>query len=373
MSDTGSSSASRLLIAGWAASAVVNVVLMYLLPGSETVPFHLVWIGLSITYGFTHWRPLGMSVALGAVAISTGYILVHHARAGQIGWQETTEVPLMTLVFGIMVWHVRRRQQAMADLARLAHNERRRAEVQHLFVRLASHELRTPITVARGYTELVRGASSEVGLREDTAIVLEELDKLAGITQRLVTLMQMDGLLARQPTSVDAELARIVRRWEPTADRKWTVHSDIGDVPINRERFEAALDCLLENAVKFTSAGDRIEVTGTATYDSWTIEVTDSGIGLNPEDAAALSASGAPPRRTTSGTGLGLAIARAVVESWSGRLSLRGELGVGTTVTLRFPRGSAEAAQMAGASQPRVSEPSSALVHVGLDGLPAAT
>jgi signal transduction histidine kinase len=329
---------NRALLTGWIVSAAVNVVLMYLLPGQETVPFHLVWIGLSLVYGFTTWRPLGMCVALGAVALTTGYVLIHHVTAGEIRWEEVTEVPLMTALFVVMVWHVRRRQLALAEVARLAESDRRRADLQQLFVRFASHELRTPITVARGYTELVRAAAADLpSVEEDTAVVLDELDKLARITQRLVTLMQLDGPYPQEIIDVDTELARIVRRWQPTAPRTWRVCSRIGYVPANPERLEAALDCLLENAVKFTGPDDVIEVTGMVGPDAWTVAVADSGIGMTPARAQALSDGDTPPRRTSSGTGLGLMIARTVAASWGGDLRVSGQLGEGTMVTLRFP------------------------------------
>jgi signal transduction histidine kinase len=332
----------RRLLLAWAVASVINVVLMYLFPGKETIPFHLVWIGLSIVYGFTAWHPAGMAAVLIGVAATTGSILVHHADAGEIGWEETTEVPLMTLVFGVMVWHVHLRQRAVARLAQLAEHERRQADAQQLFVRLVSHELRTPITVARGYTELIRDGTSGPRVAEDAAIVLDELDKLSRITHRLVTLMLMTAAAARQPADIDAELERALHRWAPTADRIWTVRSDVGVAGVVPERLEAALDCLLENAVKFTADGDRIEIVGTRRADGWTIEVLDSGTGMTPERAAALTAATGPLPSST-GTGLGLAIARAVVESWGGRVELRGEPVVGSCVTLWFPPESPEA------------------------------
>src|SRR5437763_533290 len=167
-----SPSTNRLLVGGWAVAAVLWSVLMYVLPGQETVPFHFIWIGLALVYGFTRWRPAGMVTALALVAVVTGYILYHHAATGQIGWEETTEVPLMACIFGVMVWHVNRRNIAVAEVQRLAEAERRRLEVQQLFVRLASHELRTPITIARGYTELVRAARDDEATQGDTGIVL---------------------------------------------------------------------------------------------------------------------------------------------------------------------------------------------------------
>ncbi|MEU5941052.1 HAMP domain-containing sensor histidine kinase [Micromonospora sp. NPDC047548] len=344
MSDIDSSRNDRLFLGGWALTAVVNSYLMYVLPGKETVPFHLVWIGLSVVYGLTTWRPIVMAAVLAAITLTTGYILVHHASVAAIGWEETTEVPLMAAVFGVMVWHVRRRQQMVAEVARLADVERRRADSQDRFIRLASHELRTPITIARGYTELVRAAADDPEIQEDTRIVLEELDRLAGITQRLVTLIQMDGPYHREMRDVDMVLAGVVRRWRPAANRQWSVRSTVGMASINQDRLEVALDCLLENSVKFTGPGDRIEVEGIGARDSWSIVVADSGTGISPERVEALSNAGVPPapRGTFSGTGLGLAIVRAVVGSWGGSLRLTSEPDVGTTVSLVFPRFAAQ-------------------------------
>ncbi|MCW2642631.1 MAG: hypothetical protein JWP76_4937 [Dactylosporangium sp.] len=339
---TASPSTNRLLVGGWAVAAVLWSVLMYLLPGQETVPFHFIWIGLALVYGFTRWRAAGMVTALVLVTAVTGYILCHHAALGQIGWEETAEVPLMASTFGVMVWHVNRRNLALGEVQRLAEAERRRLEVHQLFVRLASHELRTPITVARGYTELVRAAHHDETTLEDTDVVLDEMDKLARITQRLVTLMQMEEPYPLRPTDLDLELLRIARRWEPTADRLWYVHSDIGTGMVNSERLEAALDCLIENAVKFTRPGDRIELVGHGDASGWQIRVVDSGAGMTPEEAAAVHA-WIPRGRTATGTGLGLAIVRSVVQALGGQIHIETAPGRGTTVTLSVPTGPAGA------------------------------
>jgi signal transduction histidine kinase len=338
MSDTVLAKISRLLVPAWVASAMVGIALMYALPGAETIPFHLVWIGMSLIYGFTQWRPYAMVLSMAAVALSTGYVLAHHADLGEIGWEETAEVPLMSAIFAVMVWHVHRRQRAMAQLGRMAEASQRRAERQQLLVRLASHELRTPITIARGYAEMVLNGAGEQAAA-DLTIVIEELDKMARISGRLVTLMQVDAAARVTAADLDAELARIVRRWEPAAPRTWAVHSRIGVVAVNEERLETALDCLLENAVKFTAPGDRITVAGRVEQGTWVIEVADSGAGLTKELADALTSATEPvPHATTAtGSGLGLAIARAVVETWGGVLQVCGKPGCGTTVTLRIP------------------------------------
>jgi signal transduction histidine kinase len=244
----------------------------------------------------------------------------------------------MAAIFGVMVWHVRRRQQLLRELQRIHELERRRGERQQLFIRLASHELRTPITVARGYTELVRAAHRDENTLEDTGIVLDELDKVAGITQRLVTLMQLDEPHPVRRVDIDNELLRLVRRWAPTADRDWAVHSTIGDAIISPDRFEAALDCLVENAIKFTKPSQRIEVTGARlANEGWLVQVRDFGVGLSPEKAQLLL-SRPPGQDTGTGTGLGLAIVQAVTESLGGRMTITGRPGAGTTVTLHIPQ-----------------------------------
>ncbi|MGC9669577.1 sensor histidine kinase [Planosporangium sp. 12N6] len=333
-----SPSTERLLVGGWVAAATLWAALMYLMPGQETVPFHFIWIGLALVYGFTRWRPAAMVTALALVTGVTGYILCHHAAEGHIGWEETTEVPLMAAIFGVMVWHVNRRNQALAEVRRLADAERRRLEVQQLFVRLASHELRTPITVARGYTELVRAAHDDAVTTEDTSVVLDELDKLARITQRLVTLMQLEQPYPLVETDLDAELRRTGRRWQPTADRIWCTRSDVGTGVVNPERLEAALDCLIENAVKFTRPGDRIELVGARDATGWHVRVTDTGAGMSDEELAT-ARSRVPQGRTATGTGLGLAIVRSVVEALGGQVRVESAPGAGTTVTLSVPVG----------------------------------
>jgi len=251
MSDTASLpadpyEASRRLIPLWFAFACVNFVLMFLFPGAETVPFHFVWLSLALVYGLAPWRPRTMVVVLVVVGIATGAALLHHVRAGYIGFEEMTEVPLMSAIFLAMVWHVRRRQIALQEIQRLAAIERGRAAARDMFVRLASHEMRTPLTVVRGYTELIRSQADPQTV-EDAAIVLDELEKLDRTTRRLVTLIGMDSTGANVQTDLDQLLDRMARRWELVATRDWRVRAAAGWLAVDPERLEVALDCLLEN------------------------------------------------------------------------------------------------------------------------------
>lgn len=323
---TASARTSWLLRIAWYVGAGACLVAMILFPARETIPFHLIWIGLSLVYGFALWRPIELAATVIVVSVVTGTILVHHAVTGYIHWQEVFEVPLSVVLIIVIAAHIRRRQSALTELAAVADLDRKQAELRQDLMRQISHELRTPITVARGYTELVRERAGDPEIAEDTQVVLEELDKLSDISRRLISMIQMDGRYAREPVELDAALERIVRRWIPAADREWSVRSSKGQVLANRDRLEAALDCLLDNAVKFTRPGDHIGVTGAIDRQSWSVEISDSGPGME-------GTSGHP----ASGSGLGLATVRAVVESWDGTVTLHGREGGGTVATLRFP------------------------------------
>ena len=140
----------------WVLFAAVNVAVMVAWPSWETIPFHFVWISLTIVYGFRVWGPKVTSLILGAVVIVTGTSIFVDAFEGIQLWGELFEVPLMSAMFLAMVWHARRRQAAMRATEELM--------VRHdRFLHDVSHELRTPVTIARGHLDLpiaVRQATS---------------------------------------------------------------------------------------------------------------------------------------------------------------------------------------------------------------------
>ena len=344
MSDTASPhddpyEASRRLIAVWFAFACVNFVLMFRFPGAETVPFHFIWLSLALVYGLAPWRPRTMVAALAVVGVATFAALVHHAHAGYIPYEEVTEVPLMSAIFLAMVWHVRRRQVALQEVQRLAAIERGRAAARDMFVRLASHEMRTPLTVVRGYAELIRSAQRDPQTVEDAAIVLDELDKLDRTTRRLVTLIGMDTTATNVETDLDQLLERTARRWELAATRVWRVDAAAGSLAVDPERLEVAVDCLLENAVKYSDDGDAITLRGRRRDGTVEIEVADQGRGIPPDEVDAVLGVGVRGSNAGNrgGTGLGLAVVQRVVRERGGSVSVHSTLGEGTVFGLEFP------------------------------------
>ena len=142
----------HLLDAAWVAFAVANAVAMVRWESWETVPFHFIWVSLTLVYGLRVWRRETTAGVLAAVAVVTGTLILVDIHHGTQEWSELTEVPLMTAMFVAMAWHARRRQVALVAVERLAEERASLLERQERFLHDASHELRTPVTIARGHS-----------------------------------------------------------------------------------------------------------------------------------------------------------------------------------------------------------------------------
>jgi len=243
-----------------------------------------------------------------------------------------------------MVWHAHRRRAAIEETERLAESEHRLLEGQREFVRDASHELRTPFTVARGHAELIRDSGVNGQVASDARVVLDELGRLARLSERLLILTAADdpGFLSRAEIDVEPLVVGLMRRWSPTAERAWRVRVTAeGTVRADRERLETALDALMENAVKATDEGRAILVGSRADGHRLLLEVTDEGRGIGAENLHRIFEPFSkiePDRaRKNGGTGLGLSIAKAIVDAHGGSIAVDSEEGHGTTFRISLP------------------------------------
>ena len=215
MPGTRSRIARRWPDLAWGAFAAVNLAVMVRWHDWQTVPFHFVWVSLTLLYGFRAWRRGSTAAVLAVVTVTTGYALARTVQITGDGLDELTEVPLMLAMFLAMMWHADRRDVALEQVRRSAERERE-------FIRDASHLLRTPITIARGHAELlVAGADGQA--REDADVVVGELKRLSRISDRLLMLAASDHA---QFTSVRALCLRslldaTVQRWAAAAPRNF--------------------------------------------------------------------------------------------------------------------------------------------------------
>jgi two-component system, OmpR family, sensor kinase len=338
MLDTALSPVNRWLFPGWVIFAAANTALMFAVPGQETIPFHFVYISMAVVYGFQPWPLRRTYAVLGLVAVTTGAALVWHVTNNVIGWEETAEIPLMAVLFLVMVWHVRRRVAATREARRYADSEHEMREKQKRFVRFASHELRTPVTVGRGFAELIRDSQPHSQAAQDAIVVLEEFDNLERIAARLLTLARMGEPATVKPSVVPlgAQLERTVTRWRAAANRDWRLSPTSSVVVADRQRLETALDSLVENAVRYTEEGGRIELAAYPDEESVIIDVRDDGPGIPDEELAYIFES-FRSGSSRGGTGIGLAIVKTIVEAHGGAVSAENLPAGGASFRLRLP------------------------------------
>jgi signal transduction histidine kinase len=326
----------------WVAFAVANYAAMVAWPYWETIPFHFVWISLTLVYGFRVWPMRVTMVVLGSVMAFTGASIMLDAFTGIQEWGELFEVPLMAAMFVAMVWHARRRVEALLVAEAEAEERRAMLERQERFIHDASHELRTPLTIARGHLELL----ADQGLAGELDVALDELGRIDAIIERLLLLAaaEQPDFLRMEKVELEPFLEDVFMRWSEVAHRTWRL-GPLASVTllVDPDRLRTALDALIENAIKYTDERDAIELRARRSGPGQVvIEVEDEGSGVQ-EDALAriferFARADAARTRSTGGVGLGLAIVDAIAKAHGGRCTAR-NTGHGSVFGLQLPTG----------------------------------
>jgi signal transduction histidine kinase len=327
----------------WLAFAAANLVAMALVPQWETVPFHFIWVSLTLVYGYRVWESFQTALVLTAVVLCTGVLLTYDVfHQGELA-DELTEVPLMASMFLAMVWHAQRRVSAMEGLRRVSDANLRLLRRERQFVQDASHELRTPITVALGHAELIERGSRDPEMAEDARIVIDELLRLRRLADRLLLLATTEDpdFLSRTSVDIAELLAAAMQRWAPI-DRRWRLGPvEPATVDGDLDRLGLALDALVENAVKHTRPNDEIRLSSRRRGDQVAITVVDSGAGMPADRLAAIferfTRLDKARTRDRGGVGLGLAIVQAIARAHGGTVQVRSALGAGSTFELALP------------------------------------
>jgi signal transduction histidine kinase len=327
---------------GWFAFVGANVAAMALWPSWETIPFHLIWTSLTLLYGLRVW---GLAPTFGVllwICTVTGILILHDAFSGSQTWGELFEVPLMSTMFLAMVWHARRRQEAVRVASEQAREKAALLAKEEQFLNDVSHELRTPVTIARGHLEILQRSGAGA---PEIRVALDELERIERIVSGLLVLARAgQPNVADTMTDLDLEpfLEDVVMRWAEVAPRVWRV-GDLaqGALRADPDALRIALDALVENAVDQTGPSDAIEVRSRCIGRSVAIEVVDEGPGM-PADAlggifhrfARLDRDG---KHNGGGVGLGLAIVDAIAKAHGGRCTVSSS-AAGSTFAIVLPR-----------------------------------
>jgi signal transduction histidine kinase len=337
-----SSRRNDVLLVAFLVFAAACLILMWAVPDQETVPYHVIFLTLTLLYGFTLWPPRRTLLLLLVVTVSTGFILVALATAGEIEWEETTEIVLMPAIFLGMLWHSHRQLQARERAQTEANEQRELLDHERQFIQDTSHAIRTPVTVARGHVDLLAAQITDEQSREDLAVIADQLDRIAHLAATLMAIKELDhhGAERRELLDVADLAAGIARRWTKAVPRRWDLVTPPGAIAVVDEHsIELALNALIENAIKHTGQDDTVRLRVTREATSVTIHVEDSGPGIPVAERALVFDrfwKGSGPK-AVQGTGLGLALVRAVARSHDGTAQAGESSLGGADVSLSLP------------------------------------
>lgn len=213
----------------------------------------------------------------------------------------------------------------------------------------ASHELRTPLTVMKGETELVLRRPRPVDdYRSVLESNLEEIDRMTNIVDELLFLSRADmGEVKMESLPVALEsLVEDIHRQATVLGQDRNIEVVLGSVAPavvlgDELRLRELLLNLVENAVKYSHSGGKVEIALVTDGQQASLSVTDQGIGIAPEDHKRIfdrffRTDGAR-NHTKKGTGLGLAICSWIAESHKGRIDVKSEPGHGSLFTVILP------------------------------------
>jgi GAF domain-containing protein len=220
------------------------------------------------------------------------------------------------------------------------------------FLANMSHELRTPLNAILGFSEvLAERMFGEVNDKQAEYLqdILSSGRHLLSLINDILDLSKVEaGRLELElgrfhlPTALDNALTLVRERaTRHGITLTQTVDAGVGHVVADERKVKQILLNLLSNAVKFTPEGGRVGLTATTADGVVTIAVSDTGIGIAPEDQAAIFEEvrqvGREDARKQEGTGLGLTLAKKFAELHGGRIGVQSQVGQGSTFSFTLP------------------------------------
>ncbi len=264
-------------------------------------------------------------------------------------WQAPWAIPLPALALPL----IHEFNQTLEKLAIAKEEVDATLVRQRQFVTDIAHEIGTPLTTLRGNLDVLRRGTE--GDRFEARDVLEdvgsEFNRLASAFTRLLLLAEADekDQIAREPVSLDAVLEDLVDVWQQRAQQHGLTLGLTPTAPTlvtgDPLRLRQMFGELLENATRYTPPGGRIVVELQRATGLARVVVTDSGVGIDPDDLPRIfdrfyrgtSSRLVSGGRPTTGSGLGLAIVRWVAESHGGRVLVDAAPGKGSRFTVELP------------------------------------
>ena len=326
---------------GWWIFVLANVAGILIFREWATVPFHFIWIGLFLVYGWRLWGMRATLAALAAIIIVTGFSLGVDVMSGDQAPVELAEIPLMAAAFGALVLFARRSVAAREEISRAYEQNVVLLQYARHLLRHASHIVRTPLTIALGHAEILERTTDDAAAARDARVVIDELKRLKDATDRLLELAtsHQPGFVHPVVTPLREVVADACDRWSEKGALVRPGQVDDAVIRLDPGRLQEALDELIGNAVHQTPSGKPIEISARHEDGCEVIGVADRGPGIREDDTKPIferfaRADGDRKR----GARLGLAIVQAIAKAHGGSVGVRDRPGGGAVVELRLPR-----------------------------------
>jgi PAS domain S-box-containing protein len=226
-------------------------------------------------------------------------------------------------------------------------------KAQYSFITNVSHQLRTPLTNIKLYTELLEGGLSNGKAAHYLHVLNEQAKRLEHLVQDILELASMDSAelnLDLRPYKIDEMVTHMADTYRAQAAMNqhtfdYTIQEAVPAIEGDAARLRQAFAELLDNAFAYTPAGGTISLAIKVVPEldrQWVaLTVQDDGPGILPEDQPQIFERFFRGRLAEQGhiigTGLGLCIAQQIIEAHRGHITLESELGVGTTFTVWLP------------------------------------
>jgi two-component system phosphate regulon sensor histidine kinase PhoR len=229
---------------------------------------------------------------------------------------------------------------------------RRLERVRRDFVANVSHELRTPVTSIKGFVETLRDEVGEAGGNSVRflEIIIKHVDRLNAIIEDLLYLSRIEESagqkeLVLETVSLLDVLSSAINECRSVAEERGIVIRLTADraleARLNRQLLEHAVVNLLDNAIKYSSAGSDVEVSADRESGEIVITIRDHGLGIAEEHQSRIFERfyqvDKSRSREMGGTGLGLSIAKHIVQAHDGSISVESILKQGSTFSIRIP------------------------------------
>ncbi len=315
---------------------------------------------LIVSYAGIVFRLKGGLTVLAVTAITsipfilTPYFFDRAPRPDEIH-DLTIQVAAILLMGGLIVLMYEietRRRQTEAAMSSLRESDRVRTN----FVSMASHELRNPLTVLYGFSELLmREGASEDQRRDWAGRMHRQIERLTHMVDDLLSVSRIESgkiTVMRERVDIAPIVQEAVRMTAPTSeddDIRVDIPANISPVSGDREKLVQVLINLVSNAVKYSPNGGQVTVSVREDRDRGKVlvSVEDKGIGISPEDQAQLFTLFYRVRRVETdniqGNGLGLYIVKSLVDLMGGDISVKSESGKGSVFSFTLPLWQAEA------------------------------